>query len=341
MACRTILLTVFLVSILTACSPAASGITSTVDVIPIAGTVSFSTVTAVTVQPFQSTPLSPDTTPPAAPISPTLTPIPALQSGLGPTELKYRLLDQFPDLFFCDPDFYPVARADETDLALQRFPDVQANAEEFNAILVHNQLPDQPTYTDEQKLLIYREHKKLAAVHFELVDNRYQFQLQIAKNKGQGELINGTIDGQGSINVQKENRLSPPAQSAWPRTHASIPRREASRSKIYRKECWSGRRMEAGREWQAPWFSWGEQSSRPHIRSSTWCWRMGASCGFRPGIQPQMGAAWGSCRLGMRSMEGSSAPPGWSGIRATRPMTCSPQARPVSTGRTASCLPAR
>jgi hypothetical protein len=135
-----------------------------------------------------------------------------LQSGIGPTELKYRVLAQFPDLFFCDPDFYPVARADETDLARQHFPELQANPEEFNTILSYNHLAVLPTYTDEQKLLIYREHKKLAAVHFELADNSYQFQLQVAKTKGQGELITGTIDGQGKITVQQRK----PAIAACP-----------------------------------------------------------------------------------------------------------------------------
>jgi len=122
---------------------------------------------------------------------------------MGPTELKYRLLAQFPDLFFCDPDFYPVARANEIDLARQHFPELQANPEEFNAILAHNKLAGLSTFTDEQKLLIYREHKKLAAVHFTLAGNSYQFQLQVSPTKGQGELITGTIDGQGKVGVQQ------------------------------------------------------------------------------------------------------------------------------------------
>ena len=126
-----------------------------------------------------------------------------LPGGIGPTELKYRLLAQFPDLFFCDPDFYPVARADETDLARQHFPELQGNPEEFNAILAHNNLDVLPTYTDEQKLLIYREHKKLASVLFELAGSSYRFQLQAAQTKGQGELITGAIDGQGKITIQQ------------------------------------------------------------------------------------------------------------------------------------------
>jgi hypothetical protein len=51
------------------------------------------------------------------------------------------------------------------------------------------------------KLLVYQEHKKLAAIHFELAGNTYQFQIQVAKTEGEGELITGLIDGQGSINI--------------------------------------------------------------------------------------------------------------------------------------------
>lgn len=137
--------------------------------------------------------------PPPTPEPPT--PIPTIAGALSPTELKYRLLDEYPDFFFCDPDIYPVARANETELALQRFPEIQANAEEFRAILAHNGLSGQTTFTDEQKLLIYREHKKLAAILFELIGDRYQFQLQTGQDGGRGFLIKGTIDGQGSIEV--------------------------------------------------------------------------------------------------------------------------------------------
>src|SRR5690349_12749888 len=50
---------------------------------------------------------------------PTSTPIPPISGGFGPTELKYRVLAEFPAFFFCDPDYYPVARADELELARQ------------------------------------------------------------------------------------------------------------------------------------------------------------------------------------------------------------------------------
>lgn len=130
--------------------------------------------------------------------------IPPLPSGLSPTELKYRLLVKFPNLFYCDPDYYPVARADVTELARQRFPELQSNQEEFQAILNHNGLSGLTDFTDDQKLLIYQEHKKLASIIFTVSGNGYQFQLRIAQNNKQGFVVKGTIDAGGSINIQEQ-----------------------------------------------------------------------------------------------------------------------------------------
>ncbi len=131
------------------------------------------------------------------------TAIPTLPGGLSMTELKYKVLDQFPDFFFCDPDFYPIARAEESDLALLAFPDLQANEDEFNAILSHIGLSGQTTFTDEQKLQIYREHKRLNAIVFQVVSDKYQFQIQTGSEGQQGTVITGTIDGSGSIEVSQ------------------------------------------------------------------------------------------------------------------------------------------
>ena len=141
---------------------------------------------------------------PAARTARPATPIPTLAAALGPTELKYRLLDEYPDFFFCDRDFYPVARADELDLARQHFPELEANAEEFEAILAHNGLVGLASFTDDQELLIYRDHKKLAAIPLELAANGYQFELTIADQNRQGYSIKGLIDGRGQITVQQK-----------------------------------------------------------------------------------------------------------------------------------------
>lgn len=134
------------------------------------------------------------------------TTLPTLASAFSPTELKYKVLEEFPDFFFCDPDFYPIAHEDEASLALQKFPELQANEEEFQTILKHTGLDGVTTLSDEQKLLMYREHKKLNAVYFELMGDKYQFQIQTGTEGQQGTVITATIDGTGSIDVlQKES----------------------------------------------------------------------------------------------------------------------------------------
>jgi hypothetical protein len=198
-----LLLALCLVTVLAACAPAAPGTTPAEVTTPMVGAISVSTAAVATVMPVVITALPSGSTPPPTSIPPTLTPLLPLPGGLGPTELKYRLLAQFPDIFFCDPDFYPVARADETDQARQLFPELQANKEEFEAILAHNHLAGLPTFTGEQKLLVYREHKKLAAVIFELAGESYHFQLQVLNPGGKGESISGVINGKGEITVEQ------------------------------------------------------------------------------------------------------------------------------------------
>src|SRR5262245_34866662 len=183
---------------LTACGPiipeSGSG-----ESTPIVITAEVSTVVA-------ETPGPPPTEGPS-PTSVPATPIPTLpSSSLSPTELKYKVLDQFPDFFFCDPDFYPIAIAEEADLARQRFPELQPNQEEIQAILAHNVLSGVTSFTNEQKLLIYREHKKLSAIYFQLVGDKYQFQIQTGSEGQQGSVITGTIEGNGSIKIEKQEQ---------------------------------------------------------------------------------------------------------------------------------------
>jgi len=187
-------LTITVTVLLTACAPTVPNGVST----PIVITAEVSTVIAETLgPPGTEVPFSTPQPPTAIPTLPS--------STLSPTELKYKILDQFPDFFFCDPDYYPIAREDEMVLAQQRFPELQANQEEFQAILEHNGLSGLTTFTDEQKLLIYREHKKLAAIYFEWVGDKYQFQIQTGSEEQQGFIIKGTIDGNGSIGIQQRD----------------------------------------------------------------------------------------------------------------------------------------
>lgn len=190
---------IVLALLLAACAPnmPESGVSTPIEI-----TAEMSTVIAETPGPPPTE--GPSPTPIPATLIPTLP-----SSSLSPTELKYRVLGQFPDFFFCDPDFYPIAREDEMVLAQQRFPELQSNQEEFQAILSHNNLAGTESFTDEQKLLIYRDHKKLNAVFFEVAGDRYQFQIQTGAEGQQGFFITGTIDAQGSIEIQNQESSFP------------------------------------------------------------------------------------------------------------------------------------
>jgi hypothetical protein len=187
--------TLLLTAVLSACAFAPSGVGVPT---PIIMTAEVSTVIPDT----GGTPL-PFTTPEP----PTM--IPTLPGGLSGTELKYKVLEQFPDFFFCDPDYYPIAHEEETTLALQAFPELQSNQEEIQAILSHIGLSRQTSFTNEQKLQTYREHKKLNAIFFQLVDDKYHFEIQTGVEGQQGTVITGTIDGNGSIDVVKREQGFP------------------------------------------------------------------------------------------------------------------------------------
>jgi hypothetical protein len=184
-----------------ACGPLLPGAGSSVST-PIEITAVMSTVVAETPGPPPTS--GPSPTPVPATLIPTLP-----SSKFTPTELKYRVLDHFPNFFFCDPDFYPIAREDEMVLAQQRFAELQANQEEFQAILTRNGLVGMTAFTEDQKLLIYREHKKLGAIFFDVAGDRYQFQIQTGAEGQQGSFITGTIDTSGSIEVQKQEPSFP------------------------------------------------------------------------------------------------------------------------------------
>jgi hypothetical protein len=117
-------------------------------------------------------------------------------------DLAYKIFTVYPDYFWCDPDSYPVAR-DEMPNALEQFASIQADTGEFSAILKQTGLSQQDTYSDKQKLTIYREHKKLnRALTLTPEGDHYAFTIRTGQN--QGKSIQGTISASGTLKVLKE-----------------------------------------------------------------------------------------------------------------------------------------
>jgi hypothetical protein len=136
--------------------------------------------------------------------TPTSSSTPTPIASYSQIQLKYFLLDKYPNVFWCDPDFFPVAReGQEQTNALAQFPSIQSNNAEFSAILERLKLPVRADYADAEKLKIYQEHKKLTyALTLTSSGSIYNFSLRTGQN--QGLLIEGTIDSAGRINILKQ-----------------------------------------------------------------------------------------------------------------------------------------
>jgi len=134
--------------------------------------------------------------------SPTVSPAPP--SALTLAQLKYRVIDRFGPLWYCDPDFFPVARLDEGALADQRFPEIAKDAETFAAILTHLGYAASASYTADQRLAIYREWKMLGALRLDPLGTAYHFTARFTPDGNSGSLIDATIDPAGRITVASQ-----------------------------------------------------------------------------------------------------------------------------------------
>lgn len=195
------------VTALVSCGGAAT--LSSPEPIATAGTATITPAGTVTATAITGT-IVPGTLPPnpTPTISPTPSPAPG---GLTQAQLKYSLVDQFGRLLFCDPDYYPVARADETTLAHERLPDIQKDAPTFSAILLHLAIPAVSSYTSDQELAIYRDWKMLNALRLDQVSGGFHFLAVFGSpSTQQGARIDGTIDQRGSVTVTTRTASGPP-----------------------------------------------------------------------------------------------------------------------------------
>ena len=137
--------------------------------------------------------------------TPSPSPVPTATVIYNQYQLEYRLLATYPDYFWCDPDFYPIVRiGQEQANAITQFPNIQANAAEFAAILEYLKLPVKAIYSDTEKLDIYREYKRLndAIIISSSATNIYNYSLRTGQN--QGWHIEGTISTTGQITITRK-----------------------------------------------------------------------------------------------------------------------------------------
>lgn len=198
---RRVLLALLLLMLLTACTgaglrpaptPGATGIAAT------AGTASTGPGTTI----------EPGTTPGPVPISTAV----ASVAPLDRVDLRYRLVDQLGRPLFCDPDFYPVARADEAALATQHLAAIRADAPTYAAIVTHLGIDPSAALTPDQVLAIYRDWKMLRALLLTDAGERFGFDFLAAAGTGgeTGFHVVGTIDPGGTISVERRDPSGPP-----------------------------------------------------------------------------------------------------------------------------------
>ena len=136
----------------------------------------------------------------------------AVGSPLTIDQLKFRVIDAVGAPIFCDPDFYPIARAGGEEASADAYyPQIRSNAELLAAIAAHEHLP--PGDLDEsQKLVLYRAFKRLRALVLNKNGGSYTFEIRV---KGQGaggvELVDGSVrtDGVVTIASRKPSGMPP------------------------------------------------------------------------------------------------------------------------------------
>lgn len=136
------------------------------------------------------------------PPSPTPGGVPLTGAGL-----RFELVDQLGPLWYCDPDFYPIARADEADLAIERFDEVRADTEAFAIIVANLGLDAGAVPTAEHKLSIYRAWKQLNAIVLDPVGDgtfRFDYLNMPPPGASEGRRTAGTIDAVGSIEIEQQ-----------------------------------------------------------------------------------------------------------------------------------------
>jgi hypothetical protein len=147
--------------------------------------------------------------------APAGSPAPSATPGapLTTAELRYRLIDTFGPLWFCDPDFYPIAVQDEAKRSVERFGEIQADGEAFAAILAHLGIPAGADFDADQKLAIYRAWKQLNGIFLEPGNNgadRFDYRNMPAPGASEGRRTTGTIDQAGTITIEQQAAAGEP-----------------------------------------------------------------------------------------------------------------------------------
>lgn len=117
---------------------------------------------------------------------------------------------------FCDRDYYPIGSLDLEKQHAQEYVSAPEDAVEYAVILRHLNLAGVQTLTDDQKLEVYREYKRLRAIGMTSNGNGFDFstheKISGTQNQGGGTyLVKGTVASQtATINEKTASALNCP-----------------------------------------------------------------------------------------------------------------------------------
>ena len=143
--------------------------------------------------------------------SPSPTPTPEGEL-LSEVEAKYALLAELGDLWYCDPDSYPIAVEDEQAAAIRNWPQVTADQRILDEILAQLGWDAGRDLSNADKLTVYRQWKVLRAMTLQPAAAGWDFDLLTLADAGAqtGHHTVGTISDRGEINVELREPSSGP-----------------------------------------------------------------------------------------------------------------------------------
>ncbi|TMB43631.1 MAG: hypothetical protein E6J53_07985 [Chloroflexi bacterium] len=115
---------------------------------------------------------------------------------LSEPQLKFAVMDAGGKPAYCDPDFYPVARAGgEERNAVDDYPAIRADTSLYSAIVAHEHVGG-GDLSDAQKLVVYKAWKLLRALQLSQSGNEYSFQYragQTTAGNAHYQMVSGTV----------------------------------------------------------------------------------------------------------------------------------------------------
>ncbi|HEY3524312.1 MAG TPA: Hint domain-containing protein [Candidatus Limnocylindrales bacterium] len=138
---------------------------------------------------------------------------PGSSEGSGsPAALKEALLARFGDLAYCDPDQFPVARADETAAARDHLAEMRADSATWAAIAKVAGFDVATTPTGDVLIAAYRNWKMLQALQLTpSKGSAYAFDATFHGAGGSFTHATGTIAADGTIDVASQEPGRAPA----------------------------------------------------------------------------------------------------------------------------------